>query len=29
MNEFMKTFYLDGKVAVISGGAGLYGKQLV
>lgn len=29
MNEFMKTFYLDGKVAVITGGAGLYGKQLV
>ena len=29
MNEFMKSFYLDGKVAVISGGAGLYGKQLV
>lgn len=29
MNELMQSFYLDGKVAVITGGAGLYGKQLV
>lgn len=29
MNDFMKTFSLEGKVAVISGGAGYYGKQMV